>query len=655
MKRVILLSISIVLFFTINGIAQSDDIEQTAMFEMSLEELMNIEVSVAGKNAVSNIRETPGAISTISRREIQLSGAYDLMEVLQRLVPGLAFGTDVEGVTGIGVRGIWAHEGKVLLMINGISMNDEQFATTQYGNHINADMIEKIEIIRGPGSSVYGGYAEMGVINVITSEEENEGRISHASSIAQSGMVRENYSASAGITHNDLQISINASLNKGNRSDAVYRDFTGRDTSFLNSNEINSVYLGANINYQGLQVSMLMDKYEISTMDLWGAHSPVAFNEKWDTYGANMSYDFEFGDLKITPYTKVKYQLPWNTQMVAEEYINNKNAQKLTTGVVLQYKLSDQISFTAGTEGYEHNLMLPDDISDYEEVFRSGKDVMTISSIGAFAQSTLKTQIANVMAGVRYDRFSEFGDAFVPRLAVTKIIGNFHMKGMASGSFRIPGGIIPNRTFDVNTKIEPEKVWSYELEAGLRFSENNFLTVNGFYHDLRNVIVYQTEGAIGFYGNGGRLGTAGVEAAYRYVTRLLNLNINYAYYKPMGSLENDYIVPQKDNYYLGFANHRVNANASLRIQDNAYFNLAMRFYGNRYGIVGDGLIAKSDDGLYLDANFVLDRFLVQNLSTSFGIQNLSDNRFIYYQAYNGGHAGLPSLGRTLMVKVEYRF
>jgi outer membrane cobalamin receptor len=193
------------------------------------------------------------------------------------------------------------------------------------------------------------------------------------------------------------------------------------------------------------------------------------------------------------------------------------------------------------------------------------------------------------------------------------------------------------------------------VETGLRFSGNNFLTVNGFYHDLRNVIIYQTDGSIGFYGNGGRLGTAGVEAAYRFVTPILNLNINYAYYKPMGSKENDYIVPQKENFYLSFANHRVNANASLRINDNSYFNLIGRFYGNRYGVVGDGVIAKSGSGLYWDANFVFDRFLVQNLTATFGLQNLLDYDFIYYQAYDGGHAGLPSLGRTLMAKVEYRF
>src|SRR5207253_11346941 len=85
-----------------------------------------------------------------------------------RLVPGMDFGVDVEGVVGLGMRGNWAHEGKVLLLLDGQEMNEIMFATTQFGNHVCVDQIEKIEIIGGPGSAIYGGFAEYGVIDIIT-------------------------------------------------------------------------------------------------------------------------------------------------------------------------------------------------------------------------------------------------------------------------------------------------------------------------------------------------------------------------------------------------------------------------------------------------------------------------------------------------------
>lgn len=66
------------------------------------------------------------------------------------------FATDVQGVVGLGVRGLWPAEGKHLLIIDDIEMNEMQFASTQYGNEFPADQIKRIEIIRGPGSAIYG-------------------------------------------------------------------------------------------------------------------------------------------------------------------------------------------------------------------------------------------------------------------------------------------------------------------------------------------------------------------------------------------------------------------------------------------------------------------------------------------------------------------
>src|SRR4051812_16092564 len=86
----------------------------TPFYQMSLEQLMNVEVSIASKLPMSN-REAPGIVTILNRDEIIHSGATDLLDLLQ-MVPGIGFGVDVDGVVGIGVRGNWAHEGKVLLI-----------------------------------------------------------------------------------------------------------------------------------------------------------------------------------------------------------------------------------------------------------------------------------------------------------------------------------------------------------------------------------------------------------------------------------------------------------------------------------------------------------------------------------------------------------
>src|ERR1700752_1841087 len=79
-----------------------------------LEKLINSLISVASKKPLST-RESPSIVTLVTKEEIRNSGARDLMDVL-RMVPGIEFGVDVEGVVGIGVRGNWAHEGKMLLL-----------------------------------------------------------------------------------------------------------------------------------------------------------------------------------------------------------------------------------------------------------------------------------------------------------------------------------------------------------------------------------------------------------------------------------------------------------------------------------------------------------------------------------------------------------
>jgi len=74
----------------------------------------------------ATVRETPGVVTIVTREEIVRSGARDLIDVL-RNVPGFSFGVDVEGVVDLGFRGVWGHEGKILLMIDGLEMNEQLF------------------------------------------------------------------------------------------------------------------------------------------------------------------------------------------------------------------------------------------------------------------------------------------------------------------------------------------------------------------------------------------------------------------------------------------------------------------------------------------------------------------------------------------------
>src|SRR5689334_2312026 len=112
--------------------------EENAFGFFQEEAVENTRVSIASKKDTS-IRETPGIVTVITRDEIQNSGSRDLLGILTLYAPGLNFGNDVEGVVSAYVRGIWAEEGKILLLVDGLEMNERVFDTTQFGNHYSAD------------------------------------------------------------------------------------------------------------------------------------------------------------------------------------------------------------------------------------------------------------------------------------------------------------------------------------------------------------------------------------------------------------------------------------------------------------------------------------------------------------------------------------
>src|SRR5689334_11805921 len=117
--------------------ASGDDLDLQDITDVSLDDLLKTDFDVASK-VPQTYREVPGVITVITREEIMDSGARDLDDVLQ-LVPGFSLGVDVEAVVGIGVRGNWAHEGKVLLLIDGQQMNETLYSTNQLGNRYPID------------------------------------------------------------------------------------------------------------------------------------------------------------------------------------------------------------------------------------------------------------------------------------------------------------------------------------------------------------------------------------------------------------------------------------------------------------------------------------------------------------------------------------
>lgn len=157
---------------------ESDDLG-----EFSLEDLMQVEVTSVSKRA-QKLSETPAAVYVLGNEEIRRSGVQTIPDAL-RLVPGMHVG-NIDGnkwaVTARGFNNQFAN--KLLVMIDGRSVYTPLFSGTWWDvQDVVLEDVDRIEVIRGPGGSVWGANAVNGVINIITrSAKETQGLMITSSS-----------------------------------------------------------------------------------------------------------------------------------------------------------------------------------------------------------------------------------------------------------------------------------------------------------------------------------------------------------------------------------------------------------------------------------------------------------------------------------------
>ena len=167
---------------------------QEDFFEMSIEQLMDVEVESAATLTSTSVRMAPAAVTTITQEQIVASGARSLFELLDVYVPNLQWIRHHWEADHLGLRGIINdRDDKYLLLVNGRVMNER----THFGAMSERDLvllrdIHHIDIVRGPGSALYGPGAVSMVINIVT---DNARTFKGTEVSTRAGAVEEFYSA----------------------------------------------------------------------------------------------------------------------------------------------------------------------------------------------------------------------------------------------------------------------------------------------------------------------------------------------------------------------------------------------------------------------------------------------------------------------------
>lgn len=623
-----------------------------------LEELINQLILAASKRPL-NARESPGIVTLITEEEIQNSGARDMIDVL-RLVPGIDFGVDVEGVVGIGTRGLWAHEGKVLVLLDGQEMNDLFFGITPFGNHFPVDQIKKIEVIRGPGSAIYGGFAEYGVINIITKSATDISGVSitatHGQMANASG--RTNFNLSAGKARKDFEFTLGAFLGSGIRSDQTYTDIYGNSYNMANNSQLNPTLFNVGIGYKGFTVRWIFDLYQTTVRDGYDSIKASSYPINFRSHFTELKYLAMLDKkkkLSITPKLNIKSQTPWETILDVDTFENySKSVIRYTGNITASYHFTRKINLITGVEFY-HDRATDNVDSSF---FSNGSKTVSYFNHAYFLQGLAKTPIVNFIAGMRYDVHSHYGSAFVPRIGLTKKIKKVHFKMLYSNSFRAP--TIENINLKDSTGIKPEFTQVMELEIGYQLTRKSLITGNFFNIDTQDPIVYYTDTLLNDnYRNFGGAGSRGFEVEYRLRDKWGYLVFNYSNYTVEGKEKiEDYVVAGNQTMLLAFPTHKANVNAWFRIGKYFGINPSFSYIGKRYGFssvdsLGKSVVEKFSPLLLANLFITVKNFGVKGLSASVGCYDILDSKFKFIQPYNGYHAPLPGPSREFIIKITY--
>ncbi|RKZ52244.1 MAG: TonB-dependent receptor [Candidatus Parabeggiatoa sp. nov. 3] len=504
---------------------ENGDIDMDSL-GLSLAELFDLEVTIA-TGAKQTVAKAPAVTTVITAHDIEAIGAKDLRQVLNT-VPGFFASHNFASWPNYTIRGISSSENQeVLMLVNGIRMNHSD---TGEGGGLTMPAlhaISRIEIIRGPGSAVYGADAFAGVINIITkTAAEIQGTevgmrvgnldtenawVSHGDTWngfdVMLAFEHNTTDGSGGIIDSDAQTifdrmeGTNASLAPGpyalgRRDYDVRLDIQKGNWQFRAGYHDFEGELGAGAT-EALTSSISKQK-RFNTELVY--HNPT-FTEYWDVT-TQLSYLHMERPLHLVLYPAGAFGLPYAMTENLNYYEQHprldvsgfysrfdKHLIRLGTGYAIddQYKITDSLNFRDGQEGTmvdrsdQSDAWAPEVDRDSWYVFL--QDRWIISPEWEFT------------AGIRYDNYSDFGSTTNPRAAVVwQPQPNFTTKLLFGRAFLAP-------TFDKlyirtnplgmgNPNLKPETIETWELAFDHQATETLHFAFNLFHYDIKDKMLY---------------------------------------------------------------------------------------------------------------------------------------------------------------------
>jgi iron complex outermembrane receptor protein len=485
--------------------------EQTVSERLVFED---VPIVITASRHEQRASEAPASVAVVSSEEIERYGYRTLAEALQAL-PGIFINYD-HSYSYIGVRGLVLpgdYNSRVQLQINGHPMNDNVWEQAFLGEDLGVDMalVERIEVIYGPGSALYGSNALSATINVITRTGAS-GAAAQGAELALEGgsfgrlkgMAR--YSGEAGGWK--MSGGVSALTSDGDNLYFPEYDALGQNDGVSDEVDFEESYQASGKMQRGPLTIQASSLYRVKGIPT-GAYGTL-FNDDatrtTDTrHFVDVSYRRALRDgLNLTlraAYDEYRY---WGTYRydagggVLVDNIDRSTGRWLTQEAQIDRVFSDRHRLTLG-QGFVRNFDADLENFDEEPHFRYADVSRTFNEVSLFAQHEWRaTDALRLTTGVRYDDYSTFGSALSPRFAlVYGPADSWRVRALAGRAFRAPNiyelyyeaGI-----YRPNPDLDPEELASYELAFETRLGPRLDLRLAAYQDRIRDLITQTDAG-----------------------------------------------------------------------------------------------------------------------------------------------------------------
>ena len=489
-----------------------------------LEALLQREVEGPSRYAQS-LLDAPAAVSVIGRKESALLGHVTVGEMMGRL-PGIYIG-DSRQYSTVGMRGFSRpgdYNARLLMAIDGFRVNDALYdqALPQYEFPLVAEWVKRVELVHGPSSSVYGGNALLGVVNLVTMDGSDAPGLRLLGSLGSFGSRRamaQYGSADAG--GGDLFVGLNLWRSEGENLELPELGLPGNRVNGLDGTRYASLFAKYRLGAWRATVSAMQRDKDVATAPYDSVPGAAGTGYR-DRYAfAELGYDEGWSrELRRSLRVGIGYSSFVGRYAYADGLFNRDDAHTdwLSLDARLQWRgwlnhdLMLGLDARLVPEGVQRNY----DEQPYRSVLDSDRHTR---GLGLYLQDQWRLSEAwQLTTGLRLDAIESFGAEWSPRVAlVYRARPGEALKLMAGRAFRAPN--LAERFYAdgisqvANPALNPEHLDTLELAWERSLDARTALTLHAYHTRLRGMIemVMPEDGGAGRYENVSRVTTRGLD------------------------------------------------------------------------------------------------------------------------------------------------